>query len=111
MALGIIGFGLGTRSAVHVVHRRGWFRIRIDVQRFDVHRFVRMRMVARRSAVMSRWRSMSRMMTRMARRRSQHADATGRCVSMCSQGVHVAGFTTDLQLVLDEGIVRSRGIR
>lgn len=54
---------------------------------------------------------MSRMMTRMARRRSQHADATGRCVSMCSQGVHVAGFTTDLQLVLDEGIVRSRGIR
>lgn len=110
MALGIIRFGLGTRTAVHVVHRRWWFRIRIDVERFDMHRFVRMRMVTRWT-VMPWWRAMSRMMTRMARRWSQHTDATSSGVSMCSQGVHVASFTTDLQLILDEGIVWSWRIR
>lgn len=64
-----------------------------------------------RWTVMSWWRSMSRMMTRMAWRWSQHTDATGSGMSMCSQGVHVACFTTDLQLILDEGIVWTRGIR
>lgn len=106
MALGIIRFGLGTRSAVHVVHGRRWFRIGVNVQRFDMYRFVRMRMVTRWSVV-ARWWSMPRMMTGMAWRRSQHADSTGSGVSMRSQGIHVAGFATDLQLVLDEGIVRS----
>lgn len=106
MALGIIRFGLGTRSAVHVVHGRRWFRIGINVQRFDMHGFVRMRMVTRWSVV-ARWRTMPRMMAGMTRRRSQHADSAGSGVSMRSQGIHVAGFATDLQLVLDEGIVRS----
>lgn len=106
MALGIIRFGLGTRSAVHVVHGRRWFRIGINVQRFDMHGFVRMRMVTRWSVV-ARWRTMPWMMTGMARRRSQHANSAGSGVSMRSQGIHVAGFATDLQLVFDEGIVRS----
>lgn len=39
------------------------------------------------------------------------AYATGRCMGMRSQGIHVARFTTDLQLVLDEGIVRPRRVR
>lgn len=60
---------------------------------------------------MTRWRSMARMMTRMSWRRSQHADTTGSGVGVCSQGIHVAGFATDLQLVFDEGIVRSGRIR
>lgn len=111
MALGIIRFGLGTRSAVHVVHGRRWFRVGINVQRFDMYRFVRMRMVTRLVAVMPwRW-TMSRMVAGMARWRSQHADTAGSGVSMRSQGIHVAGFATDLQLVLDEGIVRSGRVR
>lgn len=66
-----------------------------------------MRMVTRLVAVMPwRW-TMSRMVARMTRRRSQYADTAGSGVSMRSQSIHVAGFTTDLQLVLDEGIVRS----
>lgn len=60
---------------------------------------------------MAWWRSMPWMMTGMTRRRSQHADTTGSGVSMRSQGIHVAGFATDLQLVFDEGIVRSGRIR
>lgn len=60
---------------------------------------------------MAWWRSMPWMMTGMARRRSQHADTAGSGVSMRSQGIHVAGFATDLQLVFDEGIVRSGRIR
>lgn len=110
MALGVVRFGLGTRATVHVVHRRRWLRIRIDVQCFNVHRFVRMRMVTRWS-MMARRRSMSWMVARMARGRSQHTDTTGCGVGMRSQGIHVAGFATDLQLILDEGIVRSGRIR
>lgn len=71
-----------------------------------MHGFVRMRMMTWRTVV-ARWRTMPRMVTRMARRRSQHADSAGSGVSMRSQGIHMAGFATDLQLVLDEGIVRS----
>lgn len=106
MALGVVRFCLRARSPVHVVHRRRRFRIRIDVQRFDMDRLVRMRMVRRRP-MMTRRRSMAtRMVPRVARRRSQ-AYATGRCMRVRSQRIHVARFTTDLQLVLDEGIVRS----
>lgn len=111
MALGIIRFGLGTRSAVHIVHRRRWFWVGINVQRFDMYRFIRMRMVTRLVTVMPRWWTMSRMMAGMARRRSQHADTAGSGMSMRSQGIHVAGFATDLQLVFDEGIVRPGRIR
>lgn len=110
MALGVVRFRLRARPPVHVVHRRRRFRIRIDVQRFDVDRLVRMRMVRRRP-MMTRRRSMAaRMVSGVARGWSQ-AYATGRCMGMRSQGIHVARFTTDLQLVLDEGIVRPRRVR
>lgn len=109
MALGVVRFRLRTRPPIHVVHRRRWLRIRIDVQRFNVDRFVRVR-VMWRSVMAARWGPVSRMVPRMTRRRSQ-AYTTGCCVRVRPQGIHVARFTTDLQLVLDEGIVWSRRVR
>lgn len=108
MAFGIVRFRLGARSSVHIVHRRRWLRIWINVQRFDMHWFVRVWMMTRWPVVS--WRSMSGV-AGMARRRSQHADTAGSGMGMRSQCIHVTGFTTDLQLVLDEGIVRSRWVR
>lgn len=105
MALGVIRFRLRTGPSVHVVHRRRRFRVRIDVQRFDVNRLVGVLVVRRSAVVTGRW-PMSRMVTGMTRGRSQ-AYITGRCMRVRSQRIHVARFTTDLQLVLDEGVVWS----
>lgn len=55
---------------------------------------------------MSGRRSMTRMVSGMARRWTQ-TYTTGRRMSMRSQGIHMARFTTDLQLIFDEGIVWS----
>lgn len=51
---------------------------------------------------------MARVVTRM-RRSQTHTSSSG--MGMRSQGIHVARFATDLQLVLDEGIVRPGRVR
>uniref|UniRef100_A0A2M3ZL18 Secreted peptide n=1 Tax=Anopheles braziliensis TaxID=58242 RepID=A0A2M3ZL18_9DIPT len=107
MAFGIVWFCLGTRTPVHVVHRGRWFRIRINVERLDVHRFVRMR----RMMVTGRWWRwpMARMvmMRMMSGRWGTKTDATGGRMSMGTQGIHVARWFTAhrCQLVLNERIV------
>lgn len=47
-------------------------------------------------------------MARMTRRRPKTYTTTGsRRMGVRSQGIHVTGFAADLQLVLDEGIMRT----
>uniref|UniRef100_A0A2M4CR92 Secreted protein n=1 Tax=Anopheles darlingi TaxID=43151 RepID=A0A2M4CR92_ANODA len=107
MAFGIVWFCLGTRTAVHVVHRGRWFRIRINVERLDVYRFVRM------GRMMVAWRWWRWPMTRMVMMRMMpgrwwtETDATGGRMSMGTQGIHVARWFTShrCQLVLNERIV------
>lgn len=53
---------------------------------------------------------MSRVVSRMTGRRPQPY-ATSGCMGMRSQGIHVTRFAANLQLVLDEGIMRTRLVR
>lgn len=79
VALGVVGFRLGTGPPVHIVHRRRWLRVRIDIQRFDVHGFVGMRVMWR--SVVSRRRTVTGMMTGVTRRRPK-TYATGSGMGM-----------------------------